>query len=229
MHCLNKAAVRPTTPLKATIIHASASINSFVGKAVPVAGLSWAGLLLGGLLVSATVWAESGWANFSASVTPQREQPQRRIIGQSGAYHYGSGSDKDSNNNDWGDRRDNARARDGSNRSASHAEQQRHSRDYSISSKVSNRISARFDYHAPSTTIINRSVQVLPPQAGAGNQVGDVYFNQDTYLIYPPSSPYRPNGYVRGYYQPIIPAYNDPKATESRAKQWTDKSDFGGE
>ncbi|RYZ85825.1 MAG: hypothetical protein EOO68_29685 [Moraxellaceae bacterium] len=59
--------------------------------------------------------------------------------------------------------------------------------------------------------------------------MGDVYYNQDTYLIYPPSSPYRPNGYARGYHQPIIPAYNDPKATESRAKQWTDKSDFGGQ
>ena len=230
MHCFNKVAVRPTSPMTATMLDGFAgkllAYKVVSGTVVLMGGLLLSGLLVYALLGSSSVWADSRLTNFSSRVT----QPQRRIIGQSGAYHYG-------------DSRDDARDRDWSDRNTSRTERQRNSRNeryqnnrnydhrnyYHNQNGSSNQLSARFEYHAPSTTIINRSVQVLPPQAAAGNQVGDVYYNQDTYLIYPPSSPYRPNGYARGYHQPIIPAYSDPKATESRAKQWTDKSDFGGQ
>lgn len=79
-------------------------------------------------------------------------------------------------------------------------------------------ISARLYYQAPSTTVINRHVEVIAPQ----NATSDVYFNQDTYYLYPSGAgPYHP---ARRYYQRVIPATNDPKDTESRAKQWTDRS-----
>ncbi|XID75237.1 hypothetical protein ACF3NA_01370 [Alkanindiges sp. WGS2144] len=84
-------------------------------------------------------------------------------------------------------------------------------------------ISARLYYQAPSTTTITRNVHIIPPQNG----VGDVYYSQDSYYLYP-SAPVYPYPRQPGYAsQPLIPVVIDPKATESRAKQWTDKSDFG--
>ena len=82
------------------------------------------------------------------------------------------------------------------------------------------RVSANFYYQAPTTTTITRNVQIIPPQNG----VGDVYYNQDSYYIYPPQPVSRP--YYHRPYQPLIPVITDPKDTENRSKQWTDKSDF---
>ncbi len=82
------------------------------------------------------------------------------------------------------------------------------------------RVSANFSYQAPTTTTITRNVQIIPPQNG----VGDVYYNQDSYYIYPPQPVSRP--YYYRPYQPLIPVITDPKDTENRSKQWTDKSDF---
>lgn len=82
-------------------------------------------------------------------------------------------------------------------------------------------IAARFYYQAPSTTVINRRVEVIAPQ----NATSDVYFNQDTYYLYPSSSaPYHP---ARRYYPPVSRVTMDSQDTENRAKQWTDKADFG--
>ncbi len=81
-------------------------------------------------------------------------------------------------------------------------------------------VSANIYYQAPSTTTITRNVQVIPPQ----NSVGDVYYSQDRYY-FPAAQPvYRP--YYQRPYQPLIPVTVDPQDTESRSKQWTDKSDF---
>ena len=82
------------------------------------------------------------------------------------------------------------------------------------------RVSANFYYQAPSTTTITRNVQIIPPQNG----VGDVYYNQDSYYIYPPQPVSRP--YYHRPYQPLVPITIDPKDTENRSKQWTDKNDF---
>lgn len=81
-------------------------------------------------------------------------------------------------------------------------------------------IAAKLYYQAPSTTIINRQVEVIAPQ----NATSDVYFNQDTYYLYPSGSgSYHP---AQRYIPPVIPVSRDPQATENRAKQWTDKADF---
>lgn len=81
-------------------------------------------------------------------------------------------------------------------------------------------ISANIYYHAPSTTTITRNVQIIPPQNG----VGDVYYSQESYYLYPPQPISRP--YYHRPYQPLLPVTIDPKATENRSKQWTDKGDF---
>ena len=81
-------------------------------------------------------------------------------------------------------------------------------------------LAAKLYYQAPSTTIINRQVEVIAPQ----NATSDVYFNQDTYYLYPSGSgSYHP---AQRYIPPVIPVSRDPQATENRAKQWTDKADF---
>ncbi len=82
------------------------------------------------------------------------------------------------------------------------------------------RVSANFYYQAPTTTTITRNVQIIPPQNG----VGDVYYNQDSYYIYPPQPVSRP--YYHRPYQSLTPITIDPKDTENRSKQWTDKDDF---
>lgn len=83
-------------------------------------------------------------------------------------------------------------------------------------------ISAQIYYQAPTTTTIERTVQIIPPQHG----VGDVYYSQDSYYIYPPvpptNYPYRYNK----QYQPYVPVVIDRQSSENRSKQWTDKSDF---
>lgn len=81
-------------------------------------------------------------------------------------------------------------------------------------------IAARLYYQAPSSTVINRQVQVIAPQ----NATSDTYFNQDTYYLYPSSSlSYHP---ARRYYPPVSRVTIDPQDTENRAKQWTDRTDF---
>lgn len=85
-------------------------------------------------------------------------------------------------------------------------------------------VSANFYYQAPSTTTITRNVQIIPPQNG----VGDVYYSQDSYYLYPPqpvSRPYYQRPFNRPY-QPLVPVTIDPQDTENRSKQWTDTSDF---
>lgn len=81
-------------------------------------------------------------------------------------------------------------------------------------------ISAHIYYQAPSTTVINRRIEVIAPQ----NPSSNVYFNHDTYYIYPAAT----GAYYPGqrYIPPVIPVTIDRQATENRAKQWTDKADF---
>lgn len=83
--------------------------------------------------------------------------------------------------------------------------------------------SAQFNYHGSSTTTINNSVQIIPPQNGS---VGDVSYSQDQYNIYP-NNPYPRYQYPRRrYFQRVVPVQDYPQATEERSKQWTDKSGF---
>lgn len=87
-----------------------------------------------------------------------------------------------------------------------------------------NHASAQFNYYAPSTTTINRSVQIIPPQNG---NVGDISYSQDQYYIYP-DNPYPRYQHPRRRYYPqrVVQVIDDPQITEQRSKQWTDKSDF---
>lgn len=87
-----------------------------------------------------------------------------------------------------------------------------------------NRASAQFNYHGSSTTTINNSVQIIPPQNGS---VGDISYSQDQYNIYP-NNPYPRYQHPRKRYYPqtVVQVIDDPQATEQRSKQWTDKSDF---
>ncbi|RYZ85826.1 MAG: hypothetical protein EOO68_29690 [Moraxellaceae bacterium] len=148
MHRLNQAAVRSsstilgkiaaTTAAKSTAANAGKVVSGRVvsGRFVPRAGLVLGGLLgytllLGGLLGTSSVWADSRWTNFSSRVTPQREPPQRRIIGQSGAYHYGDSRDdaRDSvHDRDWSDR----------NRNTSRTARDRNSRNHQTGRSDSN-------------------------------------------------------------------------------------------
>lgn len=82
------------------------------------------------------------------------------------------------------------------------------------------RVSANFYYQAPTTTTITRNVQIVPPQNG----VGDVYYSQDSYYLYPPQPVQRP--YYQRPYQPLIPVIIDPRDTENRSKKWTDRGEF---
>lgn len=96
---------------------------------------------------------------------------------------------------------------------------QRHNKNRRYSNQP--RVSASFYYQAPTTTTITRNVQIIPPQNG----VGDVYYSEDSYYLYPPQPIGRP--YYQRPYQPLIPVTINPRDTENRSKQWTEKSDFG--
>lgn len=86
-------------------------------------------------------------------------------------------------------------------------------------------ISAQLYYQAPSTTVINRRVEVIAPQ----NASSEVYVNQATDYLYPSSAVryYPARRYYPAHYPPAPRITMNPQDTENRAKQWTDKADFG--
>jgi hypothetical protein len=85
------------------------------------------------------------------------------------------------------------------------------------------RASAQFNYHAPTVTTINKTVQIIPPQGGS---VGDVSYSQDQYYIYPDQRYPQYQQPRRRHYQRVETIVDDPQVTEQRSKQWTDKGDF---
>ena len=137
---------------------------------------------------------------------------QREVIKQSSGYdaRYQYSNDDYRYPNNGGHYDNDGRNNDGRNNDS------KNNRRYSKRPRVS----ANFYYQAPTTTTITRNVQIIPPQNG----VGDVYYNQDSYYIYPPQPVSRP--YYHRPYQPLVPITIDPKDTENRSKQWTDKNDF---
>lgn len=139
---------------------------------------------------------------------PQPQQSNYRVLNRSAYYANENSADQNSANQ--------------TSHYSNYARHSHHKTHNTASSRP--QISAQFYYQGPTTTTIQRNVQIIPPQNG----VGDVYYSQDSYYLFPPEYPVNrpyPRRYARPY-EYAVPNTTDPRATENRAKQWTDTSDF---